>query len=129
MGLSACTPYRESRFGGGRLRVAEHAGLEPAHVRRFFAEQATLHSKPAGAGSVVSSLRDLSVDLDLRTHGAGAYRSLRRAGGDGVSIRSQGVADIREHSVSRLSVAGNHTSVPHILKVLNPLFLDDLRKP
>ena len=72
--------------------------------------------------------RFLSVDLDLRTHGAGAYRSLRRAGGDGVSIRSQGVADIRENSGSRLSVAGNHTSVPHILKVLNPLFLDDLRK-
>jgi site-specific recombinase XerD len=31
--------------------------ITPDHVRRFFAEQAALYSKPAGAGSVVSTLR------------------------------------------------------------------------
>jgi len=45
-------------------RVAVHrdwgacrAALDPAHVRRFFAGQAKLYSKPANAGLVVASLR------------------------------------------------------------------------
>ena len=42
------------RFDGN---VVDITAITPEHVRRFFAEQAALHSKPAGAGSVVSSLR------------------------------------------------------------------------
>ena len=42
------------RFDGNAVDIA---AITPEHVRRFFAEQAALHSKPAGAGSVVSSLR------------------------------------------------------------------------
>ena len=42
------------RFDGNPVDIA---AITPEHVRRFFAEQAALHSKPAGAGSVVSSLR------------------------------------------------------------------------
>ena len=42
------------RFEGNAIDIA---AITPEHVRRFFAEQAALHSKPAGAGSVVSSLR------------------------------------------------------------------------
>lgn len=42
------------RFVDGAVDIT---AIKPEHVRRFFAEQAALHSKPAGAGSVVSSLR------------------------------------------------------------------------
>ncbi|MBA4178820.1 MAG: integrase [Leptothrix sp. (in: Bacteria)] len=42
------------RFAGNAVDIA---AITPEHVRRFYAEQAALHSKPAGAGSVVSSLR------------------------------------------------------------------------
>lgn len=43
-----------ARFGGGAIDVA---AIKPEHVRRFFAQQAELYSKPASAGSVVASLR------------------------------------------------------------------------
>ena len=43
-----------SRFGDGPVDIA---GIKPEHVRRFFAQQAKLYSKPASAGSVVASLR------------------------------------------------------------------------
>jgi site-specific recombinase XerD len=42
------------RFDGNAVDIMT---IVPEHVRRFFAEQAALHSQPAGAGSVVSSLR------------------------------------------------------------------------
>lgn len=42
------------RFAGSAIDIA---AISPEHVRRFYAEQAALHSKPAGAGSVVSALR------------------------------------------------------------------------
>lgn len=42
------------RFDGDAVDIT---AIKPECVRRFFAEQAALHSKPAGAGSVVSSLR------------------------------------------------------------------------
>jgi len=42
------------RFDGNAVDIKS---ISPEHVRRFFAEQAALHSRPAGAGSVVSSLR------------------------------------------------------------------------
>jgi site-specific recombinase XerD len=42
------------RFDHGAIDIA---AITPEHVRRFFAEQATLYHKPAGAGCVVSSLR------------------------------------------------------------------------
>lgn len=42
------------RFDGNAVDIR---AIMPEHVRRFFAEQAALHSKPAGGGSVVSSLR------------------------------------------------------------------------
>jgi integrase/recombinase XerC len=43
-----------ARFGGGAIDIQ---AIKPEHVRRFFAQQAELYSKPASAGSVVSSLR------------------------------------------------------------------------
>ena len=43
-----------ARFGGGDIDIA---AIKPEHVRRFFARQAKLYSKPASAGSVVASLR------------------------------------------------------------------------
>ncbi|MGA3250542.1 MAG: integrase, partial [Paraburkholderia sp.] len=41
-----------ARFGEGAVDVA---AIKPEHVRRFFAGQAKLYSKPANAGSVVAS--------------------------------------------------------------------------
>ncbi len=41
------------RFGGGYVDVAS---IKPAHVRRFYAQQATLHRTPGGVGSVVAAL-------------------------------------------------------------------------
>ena len=43
-----------ARFGDGPIEIA---AIKPEHVRRFFAQQAKLYSKPASAGSVVASLR------------------------------------------------------------------------
>lgn len=43
-----------SRFGDGPVKIS---AIKPDHVRRFFAEQAKLYSKPANAGIVVASLR------------------------------------------------------------------------
>lgn len=43
-----------ARFGCGAIDIA---AIKPEHVRRFFAQQAELYSKPASAGSVVASLR------------------------------------------------------------------------
>ncbi|WP_407280923.1 site-specific integrase [Aromatoleum evansii] len=43
-----------SRFGDGPLAFNT---IKPDHVRRFFAKQAELYSKPANAGSVVATLR------------------------------------------------------------------------
>jgi site-specific recombinase XerD len=43
-----------ARFGRGAIDIA---AIKPEHVRRFFAQQAELYSKPASAGSVVASLR------------------------------------------------------------------------
>ncbi len=41
------------RFGGGCVDIAS---IKPPHVRRFYAQQAKLYCKPAGAGSVVAAL-------------------------------------------------------------------------
>jgi site-specific recombinase XerD len=41
------------RFGGG---CVDFASIKPAHVRRFYAQQATLHRTPGGAGSVAAAL-------------------------------------------------------------------------
>jgi len=57
------------RFGD---RAIDIATLRPAHVRRFFAQQAKLYSKPTGAGSVVSALRGYfryRVSLGDTVHG------------------------------------------------------------
>jgi len=43
-----------ARFGDG---VIDIAAIRPDHVRRFFAQQAELYSKPASAGAVVACLR------------------------------------------------------------------------
>ena len=41
------------RLGDGCVDVAS---IKPSHVRRFYAQQAKLHCKPGGAGSVVAAL-------------------------------------------------------------------------
>ena len=43
-----------SRFRDGPVVIS---AIKPAHVRHFFAQQAKLHSKPAGTGTVTSALR------------------------------------------------------------------------
>lgn len=43
-----------SRFGDGVINIA---AIKPDHVRRFFAKQAKLYSKPVNAGTVVANLR------------------------------------------------------------------------
>lgn len=43
-----------SRFGDRTISIA---AIKPDHVRRFFAQQAKLYSKPANAGTVVATLR------------------------------------------------------------------------
>lgn len=43
-----------ARFGDGAIDIA---AIKAEHVRRFFAQQAELYSKPANVGSVVASLR------------------------------------------------------------------------
>ena len=42
------------RFRSGSVDIAL---IKPTHVRHFYAQQAALHSKPGGAGSVVAALR------------------------------------------------------------------------
>jgi site-specific recombinase XerD len=42
------------RFGDGAINIV---AIKPDHVRRFFAQQAKLYSKPANAGTVVATLR------------------------------------------------------------------------
>jgi integrase/recombinase XerC len=41
------------RFGSGYVDIAL---IKPTHVRHFYAQQAALHSKPGGVGSVVAAL-------------------------------------------------------------------------
>jgi site-specific recombinase XerD len=43
-----------ARFGDSHLDIP---AIKPEHVRRFFAQQAKLYSKPASAGAVVAALR------------------------------------------------------------------------
>lgn len=43
-----------TRFGDGAINIV---AIKPDHVRRFFAQQAKLYSKPANAGTVVAGLR------------------------------------------------------------------------
>ena len=43
-----------SRFGDGAVNIA---AIKPDHIRRFFAQQAKLYSKPANAGTVIATLR------------------------------------------------------------------------
>lgn len=43
-----------SRFGDGHVDIP---AIKPEHVRRFFAQQVKLYSKPANAGTVVATLR------------------------------------------------------------------------
>jgi site-specific recombinase XerD len=43
-----------SRFGDSHVDIL---AIKPEHVRRFFAQQAKLYSKPANAGTVVAALR------------------------------------------------------------------------
>ncbi len=43
-----------ARFGDRRIDIP---AIKPDHVRRFFAQQAKLYSKPANAGTVVAALR------------------------------------------------------------------------
>ena len=43
-----------SRFGDGAIDIV---ALKPDHVRRFFAQQAKLYSKPANASTVITALR------------------------------------------------------------------------
>ena len=47
------------RFGEGCVDVAS---ISPAYLRRFYAQQATLHRKPGGAGSVVAALHSYLRD-------------------------------------------------------------------
>ena len=55
-----------SRFGEGAIEIA---AIKPDHVRRFFAQQAKLYSKPANTGSVVATLRGyLPKGSDLSLH-------------------------------------------------------------
>jgi site-specific recombinase XerD len=58
-----------SRFGVDAIDIA---AIEPDQVRDFFAQQAKLYSKPAGAGTVIASLRGYfryRVSLGDAVHG------------------------------------------------------------
>jgi integrase/recombinase XerC len=46
--------FLSSRFGDYTIDIA---AIKPEHVRRFFAQEAKLYSKPASAGTVVAALR------------------------------------------------------------------------
>ncbi len=54
MALRIVRRLLSARFGDGPVDIAS---IKPEHVRRFFAQQAKLYSKPANAGTVVSALR------------------------------------------------------------------------
>lgn len=54
MALRVVRRMLSARFGDGAVDIAT---IKPEHVRRFFAQQAKLYSKPASAGTVVSVLR------------------------------------------------------------------------
>ena len=54
MALRIARRLLTSRFGD---RAIDIAAIKPEHVRRFFAQQAKLYSKPASAGTVVAALR------------------------------------------------------------------------
>jgi integrase/recombinase XerC len=54
MALRIARRLLTSRFGDSAIHIA---AIKPDHVRRFFAQQAKLYSKPASAGSVVAALR------------------------------------------------------------------------
>ena len=58
-----------SRFGDEAIDIA---AIKPGHVRRFFAQQAKLYSKPATAGTVVSALHGYfryRTSLGNKVHG------------------------------------------------------------
>ena len=54
MALRTVRRLLTARFAGGRVDIP---AIKPAHVRRFFAQQAKLYNKPANAGTVVAALR------------------------------------------------------------------------
>lgn len=54
MALRIVSRLLTSQFGDGPIKIS---AIKPDHVRRFFAEQAKLYSKPANAGTVVAALR------------------------------------------------------------------------
>ena len=54
MALAHRAAAAAARFGDGAIDIA---AIKPEHVRRFFAQQAKLYSKPASAGAVVAALR------------------------------------------------------------------------
>ena len=54
VGLRIVRRLLTARFADGRIDIP---AIKPEHVRRFFAQQAKLYSKPANAGTVVATLR------------------------------------------------------------------------
>ena len=54
IGLRIVRRLLSVRFADGRVDIP---AIKPEHVRRFFAQQAKLYSKPANAGTVVATLR------------------------------------------------------------------------
>jgi site-specific recombinase XerD len=54
IGLRIVRRLLTARFADGRIDIP---AIKPEHVRRFFAQQAKLYSKPANAGTVVATLR------------------------------------------------------------------------
>ena len=51
---ASCGRLLAARFGDSQVDIP---AIKPEHVRRFFAQQAKLYSKPASAGAVVAALR------------------------------------------------------------------------
>jgi hypothetical protein len=98
------------RFGGDAINIA---AIKPEHVRRFFAEQATLYRKPAGAGCVVSSLRGYfryRASLGDRVHGligALSYPA-NRAGRHRLARRHDHTAPHQGPPSRHPAAAGNH---------------------
>ncbi len=54
IGLRIARRLLVAHFADGRIDIP---AIKPEHVRRFFAQQAKLYSKPANAGTVVATLR------------------------------------------------------------------------
>ena len=68
-------------FGDGAIDIA---AIKPDHVRRFFAQQAKLYSKPATAGTVVSALHGYfryRTSLGNKVHGLIALHPRKRLRG------------------------------------------------